>query len=109
MRKYIRLVSFLGDIPWETAGKVLLAQLITAAGFIQAFCLAWGVTAVFDGRWSSVLLYLTVCLAALLIRALLVRYQEGYTKKMAAKVKAVIRNRMLEKLMQLGPAYRNDK
>ncbi len=90
--------------------KIGIGLSMVACSFIQAFCLAKGVTAVFDGEeLSLVLRYLAICLIALLFRCFLVRYQEGYGKKMAAKVKAIIRNTMLEKLMQLGPAYKNDK
>lgn len=110
MGKYIRLIEFLKKIPGDVAVKIILGLSMVACSFIQAFCLAKGVTAVFDKKQlSAVLGYLAVCLLALLFRSFLVRYQEGYAKKMAAKVKAVIRNTMLVKLMQLGPSYRNDK
>lgn len=110
MGKYIRLIAFLKKIPGEVCGKIAIALVMVGCSFLQAFCLAKGVTAVFDGReMTRVLQYLAVCLGAILLRSFLVRYQEGYSKKMAAKVKAIIRNTMLEKLMQLGPAYKNDK
>lgn len=110
MGKYIRLIEFLKKTPGEVAIKIILGLSMVACSFIQAFCLAKGVTAVFDKKQlSTVFGYLAVCLLALLARSFLVRYQEGYAKKMAAKVKAVIRDTMLVKLMQLGPAYKNDK
>lgn len=110
MVKYVRLIKFLKKIPGETCIKIVLGLSIVACSFLQAFCLAKGVTGVFNGsRLTEVLQYLAVCLAAIFVRCALTRYQEGYTKKMAAKVKAIIRNSMLLKLMRLGPAYRNDK
>ena len=83
---------------------------MVACSFIQAFCLAKGVTAVFDK--SSCRLCWDIWQYACW------HYCSGHfwydirkdtRKKMAAKVKAVIRNTMLVKLMQLGPSYRNDK
>lgn len=110
MNKYIRLINFLKQIPGETCIKTGIGLGMTACSFVQAFCLAKGVAAVFGGRELFVVLrFLVICLLALLVRCFLVRYQEGYGKKMGAKVKAVIRNTMLDKLMLLGPAYRNDR
>lgn len=110
MRKYVRLMAFLTKIPWEVCGKIGIGLAMVILSFIQAFCLARGVTAVFDkSPYLVIFRYLAVCMLVLVLRSLLVRYQEGYAKKMAAKVKAVIRNVALEKLMQLGPAYKNDK
>lgn len=110
MRKYLRLIEFLKKIPKEVCLKVSIGLGMVACSFLQAFCLAKGVAAVFHGSELRVVFrFLMICLAALLIRICLVRYQEGYAKKMAAEVKAIIRNTILAKLMKLGPAYKNDR
>ncbi|MBQ8306259.1 MAG: ABC transporter ATP-binding protein [Blautia sp.] len=110
MGQYMRLVKFLGRIPRETCTKILLGLLITGLGFAQAFLVAGAITGVLDGRPASTIAgKLLGALAALVLRMLLLRFQEGYVRKMAAKVKAVIRNQILDKVMMLGPAYRNSQ
>lgn len=108
MGKYIRLITFLRQARRETFVKILISSVIVACSFAQAFFLAEAVTAVLQGREEAGYWFLAA-LAALLARAWFVRYQEGYVKKMAARVKGIIRDAMLEKLLELGPAYRNDK
>ncbi len=110
MGKYIRLTAFLKKTPMEVFWKVAIGLSMVGCSFLQAFSLAKGVTAVFHQENMAVVIkYLGICLAALGVRCFLVRYQEGYTKEMAAKIKAAIRNSIMEKLMQLGPAYKNDR
>lgn len=110
MGKYLRLIEFLKKVPTEVCVRTAIALSMVACSFLQAFFLAKGVAAVIgNGDMREVLRCLAICMAALAARCLLVRYQEGYVKKMAAKVKAVIRSTMLFKLMCLGPAYKNDR
>ena len=110
MGKYIRLITFLGKAKKETAVKTTISLAVVALSFTQAFFLAQGVSAVFaQEELQTVFTWFLLCLAALLARAWILRFQEGYTKKMAAKVKSVIRDVMLEKLMELGPSYRNER
>lgn len=110
MGKYLRLITFLKHAKKETAIKTFIGIIIVACSFTQAFFLAKGVTAVFDGvAFRNIGFWFTLCLIVLLIRAWFSRYQEGYTKKMAAKVKNKVRCDILRKLMALGPAYKNDK
>lgn len=110
MGKYIRLLSFLKQAKKETAVKTGISLAVVAASFAQALLLARAVTKVFDRAPSlQVILCFLACLLVLLLRAYLLRCQEGYTKKMAAKVKGLIRSAMLEKLTELGPAYQKEK
>ena len=110
MGQYMRLVKFLGRIPRETSCKILLGLLITGLGFAQAFLVAGAITGVLDARPASTIAgRLLGALACLVLRMVLLRFQEGYVRKMAAKVKAVIRNQILDKVMMLGPAYRNSQ
>lgn len=110
MGSYMRLVSFLSKIKKETVVKICIGLAISATGFLQAFFIAMGISAVFDDRnIKKVGMFLVSTLFVLVIRVLIIRYQEGYTKKMAAKVKGTIRNCMLEKLMLLGPGYQNNR
>lgn len=107
---YLRLVQFLRDFKPEVTGKIFIGLLSTAASFLQAFMIAGAVSMLFEKKsFSDIAPYLAGTLAAILFRAFLVRYHEGYSKKMAAKVKGAIRSTLLDKLMQMGPAYQNDK
>lgn len=108
--KYIRLVGFLRDFKLIVAGKVLIGLLNAGTGFLLAFMVARAVNAVFNQQpFAALTPYLAGALTAILLRAFLSRYHEGYTKKMSAKVKGSIRGTLLDKLMQMGPAYQNDK
>lgn len=109
MVKYFRLIQFLKYTKKETNGKILLGLAIVLSSFLQAYCLAKGVTAVFEqAETRKIFCYFLLALLFLVFRALMVRYQEGYVKQFSAKIKGIIRSRMLEKLMNLGPAYKND-
>lgn len=110
MGKYIRLIQFLKKKPKEFFLKVLLELIMVSMSFFQAYCLARGAAALLNkDTLAKVLSYLGMCLVTLLFRACLLRQQEGYVKKIAAKIKAMIRSTLLEKLMLLGPAYKNDR
>ena len=110
MMKYLRLILFLKDFKWDTAGKILIGILLVACGFFQAFMIAGAVSAVFQGNGGHLVWYcLAGALAAIIIKAFISRYHEGYTKKMAAKVKGSVRSALLDQLMKLGPAYQNTR
>ena len=57
----------------------------------------------------TIIIYITVALAAILLKAAMARVNEAYSKSSAAKVKAAIRTELLEKLMKLGPKYQSTK
>lgn len=110
MGKYAKLIGFLRAVPGEVCQKILLGLSATALGFAQAWFVARAITVLLEGKGVSDALFLLLgALAALAGRMLLIRWQEGFGKQMGAKVKAVIRSRVLDKLMQLGPAYTNDR
>ena len=82
MGKYIRLITFLGKAKKETAVKTTISLAVVALSFTQAFFLAQGVSAVFaQEELQTVFTWFLLCLAALLARAWILRFQEGYTKK----------------------------
>lgn len=109
MSSYIRLLSFLNSFKKEVVIKILIGLGMIAMSFLQVFMIAKGITAAFDKKsMYTVLLCLLVALSAIIVRSFLLRYQEGYTKQMAAKVKTKIRNVILEKIINLGPGYLND-
>jgi ABC-type multidrug transport system fused ATPase/permease subunit len=110
MAKYLRLIKFLKNFKKDVAGKIAIGLFSSAFGFFQAFMIASAIDSVFkNNTFDSILPYLVGALTAILMRSLISRYHEGYTKKMAAKVKGHIRAKLLDKIMQMGPAYQNNK
>lgn len=110
MGNYLRLASFLKTAPKETMLKVLIGLFISAAGFLQAFLVARVIAAVFSGRpYNELIPYIVGILFVILFKVFWVRYQEGFAKKMGAKVKGNIRQALIEKLLRLGPAYQDGR
>ncbi len=110
MKYYIRVAKFNKYIKGELFLKVFLSLLVTATYVLQAICLSQGIARVFSGDDFQGAAVCYVAVAALIaIRALLVRYLEGYTKKVAGKLKGILREKIIGKLLLLGPAYQADK
>lgn len=106
MGAYLKLACFAKKIDSELLKKVFIGMLITATYVLQAFALARGVSNVFsNGSRVWIAFFLFIVLIAIVTRSLLIRYNEGYTKKIAGKVKSEIRNTIIEKMMMLGPKY----
>lgn len=110
MSNYLRVARFSKYIQKELIFKVFLGLCITATYVIQAVFLAKGTALVFEREFlgKAVFCYLSVA-GLIVVRALLVRYLEGYSKKMAGKIKTVLREMIIGKLLLLGPGYQSDK
>ena len=110
MKNYIKVAGFIRYIKKEIIIKILLGLCVTATYVAQAVCLARGTSYVFAAAdWHKpVSCYLTVA-ALIVLRALIVRYLEGYAKLVAGKIKTVIREQIIGKLLLLGPGYQSDK
>ena len=110
MNVYVRLLSFLGGIKSEIAGKTLLGIVISATYLIQAVFMARIVNLVFGSQDPEGLITgLIVVVAAILLRSFLMKKSETYTKGMAQKIKGKIRKVVLEHMFRLGPGQMNDK
>lgn len=110
MRNYLRVASFNRYIWKELLCRLLLSLCVTATWVIQAICLSRGTARVFERApfWQAAFWYLTAA-ALILARALLLQYLEGYTKQVAGKMKAVVRELLLDKLLLLGPAWQENR
>ena len=108
---YIRLVQNIKTIQKEIAFKVLLCLAVSATFIIQAFSMAAAVTAVFDQAVTGwrIPLCVLVALIAVVVRALLSRWIDVYSKMMAARVKTEIRLLIFDKILHLGPGYLTNK
>ena len=110
MNQFFRLVYFLKYAKKETAIRILLGLGIVGAQFSQTWFLAKMVIAVCEKRdMKEILLCFLAEFLSLFIRASLIKYQEYFLKKYAAKVKNEIRSQILDKIMVLGPAFKNDQ
>ena len=110
MNQFFRLVYFLKYAKKETAIRILLGLGIVGAQFSQTWFLAKMVIAVCEKRnMKEILLCFLAEFLSLFIRAGLIKYQEYFLKKYAAKVKNEIRSQILDKIMVLGPSFKNDQ
>ena len=110
MNDFFRLVKFLKYAKKETVIRILLGLGIVAAQFSQTWFLAEMVIAVCEKReMKEILLCFLAEFLSLFIRAGLLKYQEYFLKKYAAKVKNEIRSQILDKIMVLGPSFKNDQ
>ena len=104
MNQFFRLVYFLKYAKKETAIRILLGLGIVGAQFSQTWFLAKMVIAVCEKRdMKEILLCFLAEFLSLFIRASLIKYQEYFLKKYAAKVKNEIRSQIL------GPSFKNDQ
>ena len=107
---YIKVARYARYIRPELVKKVLLGLCVTATYVAQAVLLARGVSAALAKEtFSQPAAYFLLVLVCIGARALLVRYIEGYTKAVAGKIKAVLRELIVGKLLTLGPGYQTDK
>ena len=110
MNQFFRLVYFLKYAKKETAIRILLGLGIVGAQFSQTWFLAKMVIAVCGKRnMKEILICFLAEFLSLFIRAGLIKYQEYFLKKYAAKVKNEIRSQILDKIMVLGPSFKNDQ
>ncbi|MCQ2500316.1 MAG: ABC transporter ATP-binding protein/permease [Lachnospiraceae bacterium] len=110
LQHYLRVAGFIRFIKIEIFLKIFLGLCVTATYVLQAICLSRGIALVFaHSSFENAILWYLLAATLIVLRALLVRYMEGYTKKVAGKVKTVIREQLIEKLLALGPGYQSDK
>lgn len=107
---YLRVAKYAKYIGKELAVKVLLGVCVTGTFVFQAVLLARGTGAVFDkAPFSTVFAFYMLVIICIGVRSLLVRFLEYYTKQTAGKLKAVLREMVVGKLLSLGPGYQADK
>ena len=110
MKHYIKVAKYVKYVKSEVILKIFLSLLVTATYVLQAVCLSKGIAKVFaGGNFKTAAVYYMAVALLIVIRGLLVRYLEGYTKKIAGKLKGILREKIICKLLLLGPAYQADK
>lgn len=107
---YLKVARYARYIVKEIMGRILLGLCVTATYVVQAISLAKGVGAVFaEESLQSCVTWYGIAAACIIIRAFLARYLEGYTKQIGGKIKTILREFLVGKLMELGPGYQVDK
>lgn len=110
MNVYIRLLFYVSEIKREVIFKTLLMLLVSAASITQAILMSKTVNDVFAGSpLQQILILLCGVVAAIVVRCLVLRFNETYTKTMAASIKEKLRLSILDKVFQLGPGYMSEK
>ena len=110
MRVYGKLLSYVSEIRREVFVKTMLMLLVSAASIVQAILMSKTVNSVFQGASSGgIIALLAGVIAAIVVRSLVLRFNETYTKTMAANIKEKLRIAILEKVFQLGPGYMSEK
>ena len=88
------------------AFKAFLGLLITGTYVVQGLLCARGISAIMRGHsWSSYVGIFGGIVAAIGVRAILLRSYEAYGKIASAAVKEKLRLRLVERLLALGPGY----
>lgn len=107
---YLKVAKYAVYIKPEIIRKTLLGLLESASYVLQAVCLAKIVEAVFQKtEWQQLMGNFAAIFCCILLRAFLENYMEGYSKKAGGKIKAILRDMLIGKLMDLGPGYQMDK
>lgn len=107
---YLKVAKYAKYIKTELILKILLGLSVTATYVAQAILLARGAGSVFAGsEFSKTVIYFLLVIACIVLRAFIVRYTEGYTKTVAGKLKTILREMIVGKLLLLGPGYQADK
>lgn len=107
---YVRLATFALHIRKELMIKIFIQLRISITYIAQAFMLSYGTMGVFEGkRLNRILVYYIAAGICIVFRGLVMRRMEGYTKKVAGKAKAILRNHIVNKLIDLGPGYQATK
>ncbi|NMA82844.1 MAG: hypothetical protein GX962_03155 [Epulopiscium sp.] len=106
---YFRLFTFLKGVRVQLVLKISLGLFIMGTYVGQAFATAATMRSVFGGRSLDEIFPLLLVIAVLIvIRTLLFRIDEIYGKQIACYIKNQLRERLLMKLMDLGPGYQEN-
>ncbi len=107
---YFQVARYASNIKKEILIRVLLGILLTGIYVLQAICIANMIhTVLYTHDLHGVMTPILIVIVGILMRAILVNYIEGYSKKMGGKIKTVLREKIMDQLLQLGPSYQMDK
>jgi ABC-type multidrug transport system fused ATPase/permease subunit len=110
MKTYLELFRYISNIKKEISLKVLLGLAMAATYVIQAILMA----DILNLVWQKADVYKLIApilavVSIIVIRGALSKCIEGYNKVLAARIKAKIRDSVMDKIYELGPGYMNAK
>ncbi|TWT03951.1 ABC transporter ATP-binding protein [Reyranella sp. CPCC 100927] len=101
-----KLLTLAGPIGGPIAVSVMLGLLVTACYVAQGLCLALALAALFRGEALSAAITWIIAFAAVVgMRGILVWATEIAAQRTARRTKEHLRERLLRKLLDLGPGY----
>ena len=110
MGVYGKLLRYVSEIKHEVAVKTALLLVSSATNILQAILMADVVNMVFShGGIRGIMIRVMIVVATILIRGFILRYNETYTRIMAARIKEKLRMALLSKIYDLGPGYMSAK
>lgn len=106
----IRMVQFILPFKRDIVLKILLGLLIMTFSVLRAFAMGRGASAVLMRSGTEIIVtFLAIAVGSIMLKAVLIYANEIFSKKLACRVKAGIRQKLLEKLFRLGPKYQTNK
>jgi ATP-binding cassette subfamily C protein CydD len=101
-----KLLALAGPIGGRIATGVLLGLLVTACYVAQGLCLAFALATLFDGgALERAVPWIVAFAVVVAVRGLLVWLSELAAQSTAQATKAYLREKLLTKLLALGPGY----
>lgn len=109
MKTYFRLFTLLQGSSGQILLKVALGLLVMATYVGQAFAAARAMKLLFiEKSFYPVIPLLAMIAVLIVVRAFLLWLDETYGKKIASVIKNRLRERLLKKLLDLGPGYQEN-
>lgn len=101
-----RLWQFTEGLRWRIAGAVSVGLLAALVGIGRLALLGWLLAQVFAGvPAESLILPVALVAAVMLLRGVLEYWRNMIAHRTAARIQRVLRERLFDKVVELGPAY----
>ena len=101
-----RLWQFTRGLRWRIAGAVAVGVLAALVGIGRLALLGWLLARVFEGAPAhSLILPVVLVAAVMLLRGVLEYWRNMIAHRTAARVQLALRERLFDKVVELGPAH----
>ena len=101
-----KLLALAGPVGWPVTASVLLGVAVTAGYVLQGLFLAFVLGAIFSGAGiQATVAWVAACAAVVIARVVLVWTVEIAAQRTTQSTKEYLRERLLRKLIDLGPGY----
>jgi ATP-binding cassette, subfamily C, bacterial CydD len=101
-----KLLTLAGPVGWRVAASVALGVLVTAGYVLQGLFLAFALRSVFrGGSIRTTIAWIVASVVIVALRGVLVWAAEIAAQRTAQGTKDYLRDRLLRKLIALGPGY----